>query len=48
MNAFDSARSNGKEKELEAELVELFHKENRNGANRTVIPATYLRITVKK
>jgi len=49
MNAFDAARSNGKEKELEAELVDLFEKENRSGEhNRTVIPATYLRVTVKK
>jgi ubiquinone/menaquinone biosynthesis C-methylase UbiE len=48
MNAFDAARANGKEKELEAELVELFQKENRGGANRTIIPATYLRVTVKK
>lgn len=48
MNAFDAARANGKEKELEAELVELFSKENRGGANRTIIPATYLRVTVKK
>lgn len=49
MNAFDAARSNGKENELEAELVELFEKENRSGEqNRTVIPATYLRVTVTK
>lgn len=49
MNAFDAARANGKEKELEAELVELFEKENRSGEpNRTVIPATYLRVTVTK
>lgn len=48
MNAFDAARANGKEKELEAELVELFEKENRDGPNRTIIPATYLRVTVKK
>ena len=49
MNAFDAARADGKENELEAELVELFEKENRSGASdRTVIPATYLRVTVKK
>ena len=49
MNAFDAARANGKEKELEAELVELFEKENRSGdPNRTKIPATYLRVTVNK
>ena len=49
MNAFDAARANGKEKELEAELVELFEKENRSDEpDRTVIPANYLRVTVKK
>lgn len=49
MNAFDAARANGKESELEAELVELFNKENRSEEpNRTVIPATYLRVTVEK
>jgi SAM-dependent methyltransferase len=49
MNAFDAAKANGKESELEAELVELFEKKNRSGeVNRTTIPATYLRVTVKK
>jgi SAM-dependent methyltransferase len=49
MNAFAAAAANGKEKELEAELVDLFTKENRSDeANRTIIPATYLRVTVVK
>lgn len=49
MNAFDAARANGKEGQLEAELVELFEKENISvEPNRTVIPATYLRVTVTK
>lgn len=49
MNAFDAARANGKEVDLEAELVELFEKENRSEeSNRTVIPATYLRTSVTK
>lgn len=49
MNAFEAARANGKESELEAELVELFEKQNRSGkADRTTIPATYLRVTVKR
>lgn len=48
MNAFAAAAANGKEEELAAELVELFEKENRNGDGRTTIPATYLRVTVKK
>lgn len=49
MNAFAAAAANGKENELEAELVELFEKENRSDEpGRTVIPATYLRVTVQK
>lgn len=49
MNAFAAAAANGKEKELEAELIELFEKENRSSdPSRTIIPATYLRVTVKK
>lgn len=48
MNAFAAAAANGKEEQLAAELVELFEKENRNGDGRTTIPATYLRVTVKK
>lgn len=49
MNAFAAAAANGKENELEAELVELFEKENRSDdPGRTVIPATYLRVTVIK
>lgn len=49
MNAFAAAAANGKEKELEAELIELFEKENRSDEDgRTVIPATYLRVTVIK
>ncbi len=47
MNAFDAATANGKEEQLAAELVELFDKENRSDeAGRTVIPATFLRVTV--
>lgn len=49
MNAFAAAAANGKEDELEAELVELFEKENRSDEPaRTTIPATYLRVTVTK
>ena len=49
MNAFEAARSNGKEDELQAELIELFEKENLSKApGRTVIDAGYLRVTVKK
>ncbi len=49
MNAFDAAEKNGKAAELQRELEELFNKENRSGnANTTSIPATFLRVTVKK
>lgn len=49
MNAFEAARANGKESELESELVELFEKENLSEEpGRTIIDAGYLRVTVKK
>ena len=47
MNAFEAAEKNGKSEELQKELNDLFNKENRSGSdNSTVIPATYLRVTV--
>jgi SAM-dependent methyltransferase len=49
MNAFDAAAKNEKVNDLQRELEELFNRQNkspREGA--TIIPATYLRITVKK
>jgi ubiquinone/menaquinone biosynthesis C-methylase UbiE len=49
MNAFAAAAADGKEEQLASELVELFEKENRSeDPSRTVIPATYLRVTVIK
>lgn len=47
MNAFEAAAKNGREAELEAELTELFNDQNR-GAERTEIPATFLKVTVNK
>ncbi len=48
MNAFAAAAANGKEGELEAELVDLFMSENRcDDPERTIIPATYLRVSVQ-
>jgi ubiquinone/menaquinone biosynthesis C-methylase UbiE len=48
MNAFEAAAKNGKEQELQRELETLFDRENRSGdANKTSIPATYLRVTVR-
>lgn len=47
MNAFDAAEKNGKASELQKELDTLFHSQNKSAsAKSTVIPATYLRVTV--
>ena len=46
MNAFDAATKNGRADALQRELEELFRTQNKSGsAGRTVIPATYLRVT---
>jgi ubiquinone/menaquinone biosynthesis C-methylase UbiE len=47
MNAFEAAEKNGKATELKEELVKLFNNQNTK-ANATSIPATYLRVTVKR
>ena len=47
MNAFDAAEKNGKTTELEQELISLFNSQNKAEiSNNTLIPATYLRVTV--
>jgi hypothetical protein len=47
MNAFEAAESNGRRDELFAELDALFSEKNTSGdASRTMIPATFLRVTV--
>ena len=47
MNAFDAAAKNGKADELQRQLEELFASQNRSKeAGTTVIPATFLRVTV--
>jgi ubiquinone/menaquinone biosynthesis C-methylase UbiE len=48
MNAFEAARNNGREAELQAELAALFEAQNRGGPDRTEIPATFLKVTVTK
>ena len=48
MNAFEAARANGREAELQAELTDLFNAQNRAGPNATEIPATFLKVTVTK
>ncbi len=48
MNAFEAARQNGKEADLQNELETLFKNHNQNAdENSTVIPATFLRVTVQ-
>lgn len=48
MNAFEFASSEGREMQLEAELTQLFQEYNQGGADRTEIPATFLKVTVTK
>jgi hypothetical protein len=49
MNAFEAAAKAGRAADLEKELVALFEKENRSGRkDATVIPATFLRVTVSR
>jgi hypothetical protein len=47
MNAFASATRDGRADQLAAELKSLFIAQNRGGAS-TEIPATFLKVTVKK
>ena len=47
MNAFAAAESNGRAAELQAELETLFEAQNTDASpGRTVIPATFMRVTV--
>ncbi|MBA3962475.1 MAG: class I SAM-dependent methyltransferase [Chthoniobacterales bacterium] len=47
MNAFEAAEKNGKAADLQKELEDLFASQNKSPEkNATVIPATYLRVTV--
>jgi ubiquinone/menaquinone biosynthesis C-methylase UbiE len=49
MNAFEAAGKSGKAEALEQELIALFARENKsNDPGATLIPATYLRVTVIK
>ena len=47
MNAFEAARKNFRERDLAQELGDLFEAQNRGG-QRTEIPATFLKVTVRK
>jgi SAM-dependent methyltransferase len=48
MNAFEAATKDGRAEQLRGELTKLFEQQNQAGADRTVIPATYLKVTVRK
>lgn len=49
MNAFAAAEANGRTDDLQRELEALFHAQNKSGnADTTSIPATFLRVTVKR
>ncbi len=49
MNAFEAAGKNGKSADLQRELEELFTRENRSlDKDKTVIPATFMRVTVTR
>jgi SAM-dependent methyltransferase len=47
MNAFEAAAKDGHEEQLAAELTELFNAQNKGG-ERTEVPATFLKVTVRK
>jgi len=47
MNAFEAAAADGREDGLQAELDALFNEQNTSG-DATSIPATFLRVTVKR
>jgi SAM-dependent methyltransferase len=47
MNAFEAAAANGREADLQAELDTLFNEQNTSD-DSTSIPATFLRVTVKR
>ena len=49
MNAFEAANKNGKATDLQRELEDLFRSQNKiNSDEEIAIPATYLRVTVKR
>jgi hypothetical protein len=47
MNAFEAAATSGREGDLQAELETLFNEQNTSD-DATSIPATFLRVTVRK
>lgn len=48
MNAFEAAEKDGRASDLEADLIRLFGEHNRGDETATDIPATFLKVTVRK
>ena len=49
MNAFEAAEKNGRSEDLKKELDDLFNSQNKSAAaGATLVPATYLRVTVTR
>jgi len=48
MNAFEAATKDGRAEQLRDEFGALFEQQNQGGSERTVIPATYLKVSVSK
>jgi ubiquinone/menaquinone biosynthesis C-methylase UbiE len=48
MNAFDAATKNGRQDELQKELETLFAEKNTGANGVTILPATFLQVTVKR
>ena len=46
MNAYEAAAKNGKVEELHSQLLQLAKSQNKSRNGGTVIPATFLRVTV--
>ncbi len=47
MNAYEAAENSGRAEELHKELEDLFNNQNKHpGSEATLIPATFLRVTV--
>jgi hypothetical protein len=46
MNAVEAAQKNGKSEELHTQLVELANTQNKSKDAGTLIPATFMRVTV--
>lgn len=47
MNAFEAAEKSGRAEELSSQLVDLVRAQNESTNGGTLIPATYLRVTIQ-